>query len=528
MSPGTEKALSIQVPTDDTIPLPWSWWLRWLFVLIVVGVGWRLLRYFLQFPIWGDEALLCLNFPNHTFAGILKGVDHCVVAPIFFLWGELSVYQWLGGSELALRLIPVLAGLAVLPLFWRLARQVVDAGPATLAIGILAVAYYPVRHGCEIRPYSLDLLIATLFLLGALAWLQRPQRVGLLVFLCFFPFLGLGFSNTLVFVAGGVSLALLPTLWRQPLRVKLIWLAYNLSLGIAFVGYLAVNTGMQTEGSMEFLHSHWGHAFPPGEPLALLKWLVEAHTGNIMAYPVGGKFGTSTLTLVLFLVGVWHFARDRRWDVLCLCLVPFVLTLIAAALRRYPYGDSARHCQHLAPAICLLTGTGLYDLISKLCRTYQSKRWAVSFACGTLALIGLAGIARDLWHPFKTTADQQGRQIAGAVLKQAEPDSPVVLLSTDRESQAEMLWYLFLDHPQVQWKKDVDWEALSQKNRLVCVRFTVFDGTKPEPAPAPFPELGTWHPVGRKIYSRPLSIGVNLREMVETLEYRHDAEQARR
>jgi hypothetical protein len=104
----------------------------------------------------------------------------------------------------------------------------------------------------------------------------------------------------------------------------------------------------------------------------------------------------------------------------------------------------------------------------------------------------------------------------------------VVLLNTNRESQAEMLWYLFLDHPQVQWKKDVDWEALSQKNRVVCVRFTVYDSSKPEPGLAPFPELGNWRAVGRKVYSRPLSTGPNLRELIETLEYRHDSERASR
>jgi hypothetical protein len=504
-------------------------WSRWLLVLIVVGAGWRLLRYLLQFPIWGDEAFLCLNFLDHTHADFLNGVDGCIVAPIFFLWGELSAFQWLGGSELAVRLIPILAGLAALPVFWRLARQVLDPVAATLATGILAVAYYPVRHACEVRPYSMDLLMAAVFLLVALAWLRRPQRVGMLVLLCLLPLMGLGLSNPVVFVAGGVSLALLPTVWREPLRVKLLWVAYNLALGLSFLGYLNVNLRMQTEANMDFLHTHWGHAFPPAEPLALLKWLLDAHTGNMMAYPIGAKHGGSTLTLLLFLGGVWHLARLRRWDVLCMCLVPFALTLLAAALRRYPYGDSARHCQHLAPAICLLSGAGLHGLIARIATAFRAGRWALAGACAALALIGLAGVGKDLLLPYKTTSDQQARQIAASILAQAGPDGSVVLLNTYKESQAELLWYLFLDHPQVRWGKNVDWSALGQKDHLVCVRFIVYEGSLPMPQPAPPQVAGTWHLVRRDLHSRPLSVGgENLRELIEVSDFRHGHDQQAR
>ena len=35
---------------------------RWAVVLILLGIVWRTVRYLLQFPIWGDEAFVCVNF----------------------------------------------------------------------------------------------------------------------------------------------------------------------------------------------------------------------------------------------------------------------------------------------------------------------------------------------------------------------------------------------------------------------------------------------------------------------------------
>src|SRR5437773_2075281 len=118
------KDTAVPGPSERT-PITWLPTLRrWTIVFVLLGVGWRLLRYFLQFPIWGDEAYLCLNFADQTYLGFVGGLKHAVVAPLFFLWGELAVYQCFGGSELAVRLLPVLAGLAALPVFWKLARQV--------------------------------------------------------------------------------------------------------------------------------------------------------------------------------------------------------------------------------------------------------------------------------------------------------------------------------------------------------------------------------------------------------------------
>ena len=157
-----------------------SWPLSWrniALALLLLGVAWRAFRYLLQFPIWGDEAFVCLNLLDRDYLGLTRPLRFVQVAPVLFLWSELAAYRLLGGSELALRLLPFLAGLGSLFLLWRFVRTTLTPAAGTLALGFLAVAYYPVRHACEVKPYAFDLFFALALTVAAASWLQQPDRL---------------------------------------------------------------------------------------------------------------------------------------------------------------------------------------------------------------------------------------------------------------------------------------------------------------------------------------------------------------
>src|SRR5262249_9099624 len=160
----------------------------------------------------------------------------------------------------------------------------------------------------------------------------------------------------------------------------------------------------------------------PAEPLALLKFLALAHTGNMMAYPAGGHNGGSALTFLLCAAGIYQFVRARRWESLLLLLVPFLLTFVAAALHRYPYGGSARVAQHLAPAICVLAGTGAAFCLAGAARLLGDERRLAMAVCALLAAIGVGGMARDWKKPYKTDGDRMVRQIVSDVAQKAGRD----------------------------------------------------------------------------------------------------------
>jgi Dolichyl-phosphate-mannose-protein mannosyltransferase len=272
--------------------------------LVAVGVIGRLVRYFLRFPIWGDEAFVCLNFLHRDFAGLTHSLEYAQIVPILFLWAELAVTRLLGVSELALRLLPFLAGLAALGLFWRLAWSTLPPLAAVFAVGLLAVARWPITMGAFVKPYSFDLLLALVLLVPAAEWLRRPHQLRWLVVLGLAAPVALLGSYPAIFIAGGVSLALLPTAWRSNRAGRGLFVAYNVFVAAALI--LNWYTAVDQQQEAPRLQAYWDHAFPPWPLWPLVKWLVLFHTGQLMAYPIGGSDGASVVTTFLFAFGVWN------------------------------------------------------------------------------------------------------------------------------------------------------------------------------------------------------------------------------
>jgi 4-amino-4-deoxy-L-arabinose transferase-like glycosyltransferase len=461
---------------DEEPPVPGPSLAGWALALLVLGLVWRTVRYLLPFPMWGDEAFVCLGLLDQTYRGLMQQQCCGQVAPLLFLWGELTAYHLLGASEWALRLLPFLAGMGALALFWKLARLTLSPLAGTLAVGLLAVSIWPVSMCTFVKPYSFDLLLALALLLPAVQWLRQPAQLRWLATLAILVPVALLGSYPAVFVAGGVSVALLPVVWRQPgWPTRLLYLVFNLLMLAGFLAsYLLV--GVQqldpVNGSVErYLLAYWADAFPPAAPLAFLRWLLLIHTGRLMAYPVGDANGASIVTLLLVLVGVRHCWRSGRRPLVMLCGMPFVLNFVAAVLRRYPYGGCCRISQHLAPAICVLAGTGLAAVIEHAARTPTARRRWLLAVFGGLALVGVGGLARDLVKPYRSQGDLWTRRLVQEVLAHAGPSDQVVVLNSPREVKALFCWLLMQHGPRVAWDGHIDWERLEAMGQLWCLRF---------------------------------------------------------
>lgn len=67
-------------------------------------------------------------------------LEHAQAAPPIFLWIERFMYGAFGSGELALRLLPLVCGLAALALFAALAWRLFTPPVAVLATGLFAFA----------------------------------------------------------------------------------------------------------------------------------------------------------------------------------------------------------------------------------------------------------------------------------------------------------------------------------------------------------------------------------------------------
>src|SRR5947209_873733 len=67
-------------------------------ICLVLGLLWRVLRYLLQFPIWGDEAFILVDVAERDYAGLTQTMSFNQVAPLLFLWCEKLVVNLFGTS----------------------------------------------------------------------------------------------------------------------------------------------------------------------------------------------------------------------------------------------------------------------------------------------------------------------------------------------------------------------------------------------------------------------------------------------
>ena len=364
---------------------------RWLLALMIVGLALRLTRYLLRFPLWEDEAMLSANLLDRGYAGLLQPLHYCQVAPTLFLWGQLTLVKLLGFNEYTLRLIPFLCGLASLLLVPPRGRAIAPRHCA--GAGRRAVRRRLPDDPLRGRGQALWLRSAVALALLALAveWLRRPDQTRWLWCLAALVGPAVGYSFPAIFMAGGVSLviawvmamdrrraacALADGTTRDVHRTRPLsrketgvsgcsgwvpWIVYNVLLVASFAAVLVVSKGAVGATNQQTMEeTHWADTFPPlTQPLKLPLWLLEAHAGAMLGYPVGGPNWGSTFSLLCVVVGVAVLVRRRQGLLLGLLLAPLGLNFIAAAMHRFPYGGHARMTLFLAPAFCLLIAFGL-------------------------------------------------------------------------------------------------------------------------------------------------------------------------
>lgn len=453
---------------------------RLLLGFVLLGLLARCVRYFLNFPLWEDESFLCYNFIHRDYWQILQPLDFLQVAPPLFLWIELTLVGLFDFSEPVLRLFPFLCSLASLLLFAHLAQRLLRGPALVLAVAVFAVSYAGIRYAGEAKQYASDLLAALVLLTLVVEWVRQPQRHRWLSFLCLVTPILLWLSFPLLFLAGGISLVLAGHLWRQQKQHGWrTWAIYNVLLAGSFL--LLIQTQQQSPETVAFMQRFWGPvAFPPASLLDWPRWLLLVHSGEMLAYPIGGENGASFLTLLICLIGVVALFRQRQRLLLVLLTAPFSLNFLAALLRRYPYGGAVKFSIYGMPLICLLMGVGLATLLGGLAQRWPRPRWHFATVV-VLAVIGMLTVARDLAKPYKQISDMRARAFAQWFWFSAGFDGEVACVKNDLgvdfapQSRHELNWAAMYYCNQRIWsprqRRPLQLERVSVDHPLRCVLF---------------------------------------------------------
>lgn len=426
-------ASAVSAPVEETASDGLRRAERLAWMLVGLGVVVRLVRYLLRFPLWGDEVMLADNFLDRGYAELTEGLSHTQVAPIGYLWITRLLVDLFGFNEFSLRGAAIVSGLGALVVFRIAAGHVLRGWSLVAAVGLLAAAYYPIRHAAEVKPYAGDLFAAVLLLEPLLAWIGRPERTAALWRLIPAAIVALPLSFPAAFVAGGVSLAIVYESFRRRDRSVLRpWLAFNLTVLAVFaaVYFLALRNQFDVHGAK--MQWHWEAGFPPSlaQPFAWFVWMIQAHTGETLAYPLGGDNGGSAGQFLLAIVGGVVAWRSGRRGLVVAAAATLGLSFVACLLGRYPYGYGERLQQFWGPFVCLLVGEGLAIALAAVRHLPTRRRLTVGLTTAALALcIGLA--LHDLVRPYKARLDEDNREFSRWFWRYAGEGEPLVDLSDD-------------------------------------------------------------------------------------------------
>lgn len=453
---------------------------RWILAILAVGVAARVVRYALKFPLWEDESFLSANYLEGGYLDMLQPLNYHTVCPVLFSWVQLTAIKLLGFNEYALRLFSFACGLGSLFLFRHFAGRLLKGTTLVLSVALFAASYPVMRYVAEAKPYCCDLFVSLVLMTLLVEWWQRPGENRWLWYLAAFAPLAVGLSYPAAFVGGGLSLLMAARLWKGtipisvsaemglspctregdspvfartktgtvPRRCWLPWIAYNVSLVGSFAAVFVVSIRPKLDAQLSTMSAYWLDAFPPlGEPLNLLWWLLDTHTGSMLAYPFGGPGFGSTLTFLCCVVGVVVFWRRRQFLLLGMTFMPLALNFVAAAMQRYPYGGHMRMTLYLAPMFCILTAAGLTAILTRrhagrasVGRVSNSPSGRVenssygrpvAVALSLLLLVAGFSIVRDFWSPYKSSNDLRQRAFAQWFWTSASHNSEVVCLHSD-------------------------------------------------------------------------------------------------
>jgi len=395
------------------------WWGRLALAAMVVGTVLRLAALLEGRPLWLDEAMLALNVMGRSYHELLMPLDYDQAAPPLFLW----LSRWLGtladGQALALRIVPLAAGLLLLPTLWWFGKTVFS--PATGAVATIAAAGSPalIYYSTEFKPYMSDATI-TVALLG-LAWLVAEAAPGGPRWWCLFwaGMLALGMSLTAPLALATAGAILVLRGWRlgQPTRA----LVAHLGMGAAWAAAFGVlyHYLVQPAAANQYLREFWAAEFLRAIPslhLALYK------VGAALSLPLPLPAGGIRMAVLLPVVGVLGLLAAHRFG--WLRILPWAGTvgvvLVVSWLELYPI--DGRLLLVVAPLSLLVLAAGLVAMVERLRSGPRLRSAAVAAPLLALLVWADAPLGRG---PGSLDRDPE---VLEAVLRRPA-DAPVYMLT---------------------------------------------------------------------------------------------------
>jgi len=358
--------------------------------LILFGALVRVTGFFQNASLGGDEAMLALSIGTRTFKQLLAPLDYGQVATVPFLWAERLVTMVAGVSEYTLRIIPVVTGIALLWVVYRLADSLSGGLQGLVALALSASSYPLIRYSLEVKPYIVDSFVAALLVWLAIRLLDDLENPRRWAGLALAGAAGVLLSSPALLVVAGLAAGLAAAAFRTRRwyllpRLGLLVVLWGSIFSSTYVLWYAVNAGAP------YMREFWSQSLlGPLSPdfgtrlwagLAELSCTLTCWRGVVELWPI------LLLVMVVGLVWIW---RQRGPQYAILLSGPILATFGASLLDAYPM--ATRLLLFAAPLVATLVASGTVGIASWIEQRWPRirARWILILAVYPSVLLAVA------------------------------------------------------------------------------------------------------------------------------------------
>ncbi|MBW7915035.1 MAG: glycosyltransferase family 39 protein [Taibaiella sp.] len=327
-----------------------------IFALLIAGVVLRLYVYLQNRDLIIDEANVARNIYERGFMALLSPLDYEQYAPPIFLWITKLSTLLLGMGEQALKLYPLLSGIAALWLFYKLLKEYIPVQAAWYPVSLMAFSPILIRYSSELKQYMPDVFIALL-----LIWLAlnisihtiSKRRFALLWILI--GTVAIWSSMPSVFMLAGVGcyygwqvlktkqykLIILPTL------VSLVWV---LQFGLYYLLML------QEQANSQYLQNFHRYDFLYATPANGGEWMHNWSVFSALIRQFEGMYPyVHNINTAFLVIGTIMLVRKATAKSILL-IIPVLALCTAAALNQFSM--MVRVSLFIIPVLILIIGYG--------------------------------------------------------------------------------------------------------------------------------------------------------------------------
>jgi hypothetical protein len=351
-------------------------------LLTVAGLALWLIGWWYARPVFIDEANVARNLFDRPFSGFFRPLDHQQYAPPFFMVLSKLCGELFGYGERALRLPALLGGLLALSGLLLAARKLKLGWWSLLPVALLFANPTVLRYVGELKPYSLDLGVASVLLAAVLYWPRPSWRWALA------GGLAVWLSLPSVFVLAAVGLAALAFSERRNLAGWFVcivaWLA---SFGLLYVVLLKAHLG---NGYLNNFHGAYFFPLPSANGFAVDRAIILLIGLSKVA------FGFTTFAIIIGPLAAFFGLKSGQQQFALSAILPVLIVLAVSALGHYSL--ISRLLLFTLPGWWLLAALGAARVSERLAR--KGRWWPYVVAGIWLVVVGGTNVVRHYASPL--------------------------------------------------------------------------------------------------------------------------------